>query len=150
MRNKILVLVSIFCLSIACSCEDKLIEIVPEIQFYYINNSNYVVNISAITPRLHNTSIIDSIIEIGDTIRYSNYKVGNTFDGPFGSPDSSSTVKITFISTVNRCLLFAGPVSNESTDIRSQKAYEASEFKAVQKHYYKITNDQYAIAVLCE
>jgi len=64
---------------------------VPEIKYFYINNSSYNVKITAMHTSIP-ANILDSIVPVGDTIQYWNYTFGDAVTGPFGTPAESITV----------------------------------------------------------
>jgi hypothetical protein len=122
---------------------------VPEVKYFYINNSSHSVKIRATKTRIF-ARILDSLIPVGDTIQYWDYVFGDAITGPFGTPAESLSVTMFLYGTENRCLKFSDSCLSPG-DIRSNIYYsDMGERRGnISNRCYIITDEHYNKAVPC-
>ncbi|MCU0609629.1 MAG: hypothetical protein MUF22_07680 [Chitinispirillaceae bacterium] len=130
-------------LNIACEPMDSGVR--DRSQYYYVNLSDYQVKLSVSSSSPLDYEILDSIIPVGDTVRFNNLEPEGQTDNPLGRDVS---VKLIFYSVPQSCLKYEGEIANDSSsnDIRSSTTYIQTNHPAVGglvKRCYTISDVHY-------
>lgn len=154
---KVLIIIAPILLLICSGCIDSTdgIGMVPKVFFYYINESNHDLILSA-TKTNDTTSFIvahDSLLHPGDTGSFWGYSFNTANGGPFETYNLLNSVKITFLDSINFCILFSGDVTDSLLDIRVISSYELYEQKLTREridyYFYHIKETLFNMAVPC-